>query len=96
MNQRLMTLISFRRTFAATLMLVCSMFGALSVSAGQGNPQPKPKDIYGYLYCHMSRDGEWTAFALSRDGIHWHDLNKGSEAEHETHISPVPPTVTAL
>ena len=89
MNQRLMTLISFRRTFAATLMLVCSMFGALSVSAGQGNPQPKPKDIYGYLYCHMSRDGEWTAFALSRDGIHWHDLNKGREVYDTRKISEI-------
>lgn len=38
-----------------------------------------PKDVYGYLYCHMSRDGEWTAFALSRDGINWHDLNNGRE-----------------
>lgn len=34
---------------------------------------------YGYLYCHMSGKGEWTAFALSRDGEHWHDLNGGGE-----------------
>ena len=24
------------------------------------------KNPYGYLYCHMSRKGEWTAFALSK------------------------------
>ncbi len=40
---------------------------------------PQPKNIYGYLYCHMSRKGEWTAFALSRDGENWHDLNDGNE-----------------
>lgn len=33
---------------------------------------------YGYLYCHMSGNGEWTAYALSRDGIHFHDLMDGN------------------
>lgn len=78
MNYKTMTLNSISRALATAMMLVCSIVAAISAAAGQGNPQPKPKDIYGYLYCHMSRDGEWTAFALSRDGIHWHDLNKGS------------------
>jgi len=32
---------------------------------------------YGYLYCHMSGHGEWTAYALSRDGLHFHDLING-------------------
>lgn len=32
---------------------------------------------YGYLYCHMSDRGEYTAFALSRDGLNYHDLNGG-------------------
>lgn len=32
---------------------------------------------YGYLYCHMSGSGEWTAYALSRDGINFHDLIDG-------------------
>lgn len=32
---------------------------------------------YGYLYCHMSDRGEWTAYALSRDGLHFHDLING-------------------
>ena len=26
---------------------------------------------YGYLYCHMSDRGEYTAYALSRDGYHY-------------------------
>lgn len=29
---------------------------------------------YGYLYCHQSAHGGWTAYALSQDGIHFHDL----------------------
>ena len=36
------------------------------------------KGDYGYLYCHMSGRGEWTAYALSRDGIHFHDLLGGN------------------
>lgn len=35
------------------------------------------KGDYGYLYCHMSGRGEWTAYALSRDGLHFHDLING-------------------
>lgn len=38
------------------------------------NPQ---KGDYGYLYCHMSGKGEWTAYALSRDGLHYEDLLNG-------------------
>ena len=41
---------------------------------------------YGYLFCHMSDRGEWTAYALSRDGLHFHDLINGdsifSPSEH--------------
>lgn len=32
---------------------------------------------YGILYCHMSGKGEWTAYALSRDGLNYHDLING-------------------
>lgn len=35
------------------------------------------KGDYGYLYCHMSDNGEFTAYALSRDGLHYHDLLEG-------------------
>jgi beta-galactosidase len=38
---------------------------------------------YGYLYCHMSGRGEFTAFALSRDGVHFHDLING-DAVYDT------------
>ena len=39
-----------------------------------GNLQVPDSLTYGYLYCHMSDHGQWTAFALSRDGLHYHDL----------------------
>ena len=45
------------------------------------------KNPYGYLYCHMSRKGEWTAFALSRDGQNWHDLNNGNEVYNTKQLS---------
>lgn len=47
------------------------------------------KNPYGYLYCHMSRRGEWTAFALSRDGENWHDLNGGNEVYDTGKLSAI-------
>ena len=35
------------------------------------------KGDYGYLYCHMSDKGEWTAYAISRDGLHYRDILDG-------------------
>lgn len=35
------------------------------------------KGDYGYLFCHMSDRGEWTAYAVSRDGYHYQDINDG-------------------
>lgn len=35
------------------------------------------KGGYGYLYCHMGGDREYTAYALSRDGLNYHDLCEG-------------------
>ena len=36
------------------------------------------KGDYGYLYCHMSDKGEWTAYAISRDGYNYQDINDGN------------------
>ena len=44
------------------------------------------KGDYGYLYCHMNdRSRAWTAYALSRDGFHFHDLLNGDSifSDHE-------------
>ncbi len=39
--------------------------------------QNKVKGDYGYLYCHMSDRGEYTAYALSRDGYNYQDIING-------------------
>lgn len=44
------------------------------VSLSAQNPQ---KGDFGYLYCHMSDRGEWTAFAVSRDGYNYQDIIGG-------------------
>ena len=36
------------------------------------------KGNYGYLYCHMSDKGEWTAYAISRDGYNYQDIKGGN------------------
>ena len=61
------------RDFFKTLALVSMMLIPGSTTLAQ-NVQ---KGTYGYLYCHMSDRGEYTAFALSRDGLNYHDLNGG-------------------
>lgn len=44
------------------------------------------KGDYGYLFCHMSGKGEWTAYAISRDGVNFKDIINGdsifSPSEH--------------
>ena len=67
------------------LLLLSLLMGIGPVAAQQnGNLQ---KGNYGYLYCHMNDKGRaWTAYALSRDGLHYHDLLNGdsifSDYEH--------------
>lgn len=46
----------------------------LSAQSLPGNPELSDDETYGYLYIHKSSHGGWTAFALSQDGIHFHDL----------------------
>ena len=41
------------------------------------NAQNLQRGDYGYLYCHMSDKGEYTAFAVSRDGYNYQDINEG-------------------
>lgn len=59
------------------------------------------KGDYGYLYCHMSDKGEWTAYAVSRDGYNYQALMmvslssillsmRVSKGEPAMPISPVP------
>ena len=57
-----------RRLLAMSAVLLCT------IAAMPQNPR---KGTYGYLYCHMSDRGQWTAYALSRDGYHYEDVMGG-------------------
>lgn len=51
---------------------------ALNLSAqSRGNLILSDDETHGYLNCHMSDRGQWTAYALSEDGQHYHDLLHG-------------------
>ena len=54
--------------------LLLTILTALSLTTTAQNPQ---KGSYGYLYCHMSDKGEFTAYALSRDGLNYEDVIDG-------------------
>mgnify|MGYP000289671615 FL=1 len=64
-------------TFVATKttrmkkLFLTALIAASSLTTQAQNPV---KGDYGYLYCHMSDRGQWTAYALSEDGMHYHDL----------------------
>ena len=60
-------MLSFKKLLTAGLLL----------SVLNTNAQNPVKGTYGYLYCHMSDRGEYTAYALSRDGYHYEDINGG-------------------
>lgn len=57
--------------------LLLSALTLLTVSSTSLLAQNLVKGDYGYLYCHMSDKGEWTAYAVSRDGYHYQDINEG-------------------
>ena len=54
--------------------LLLTILAALSLTTTAQNPQ---KGSYGYLYCYMSDKGEFTAYALSRDGLKYEDVIDG-------------------
>ena len=47
------------------------------LSALTASAQNLQKGTYGYLYCHMSDCGEYTAYAISRDGYNYEDIIGG-------------------
>lgn len=53
----------------ATILLLGAALGTQAQNLQKGD--------YGYLYCHMSDAGEWTAYALSRDGYNYEELLGG-------------------
>ncbi|SEA27472.1 hypothetical protein SAMN05192529_11252 [Arachidicoccus rhizosphaerae] len=44
---------------------------------------------YGYLYCHMNKNGEYTCYALSRDGIEFHELLGGGPVYNPEKLSAI-------
>ena len=54
--------------------LLLTAVAALSLTAFGQNKQ---KGGYGYLYCHMSDRGQYTAYAISRDGMNYEDIIGG-------------------
>ena len=74
-----------KKMFLLTLLaLLCSSTNAQSQ---KGNLQ---KGDYGYLYCHMNDRGRaWTAYALSRDGFHYHDLLKGDSVFSDAEVARI-------
>ena len=50
---------------------------AFAISSLAVSAQNIQKGDYGYLYCHMSDHGEFTAYALSRDGYNYEDIIGG-------------------
>ena len=58
--------------FLSLLLFVASQL--VSAQSLTGNPDLTDDETYGYLFCHKSAHGGWTAYALSPDGIHFHDL----------------------
>ena len=54
--------------------LIAALLSGTIQTVNAQNPQ---KGDYGYLYCHMSDKGQWTAYAVSRDGYHYQDIIGG-------------------
>ena len=81
------------------LLLTVAVLATIAVGSTAQNPH---KGDYGYLFCHMNGNGRaWTAYALSRDGLHYHDLLEAtpSSATMSTPASRVPhamPTSSAV
>ena len=48
------------------------------IAASSVSAQNYVKGDYGYLYCHMSDRGEYTAYAVSRDGMNYQDILEGN------------------
>jgi hypothetical protein len=70
-----------------TILLVAVCCAATDIMAQKGNYQTGD---YGYLFCHMNDRGRaWTAYALSRDGLHYHDLLDGDSIFSDHEIAPI-------
>ena len=71
-------------------LLQLTFITAMLPLVGIAQPGNFQKGDYGYLYCHMNDAGPaWTAYALSRDGFHYHDLIGGDSVFSDAVMAPV-------
>ena len=76
-----------KKYFLLTAISLLSVFSAASAQSCRGNFQ---KGDYGYLFCHMNDKGRaWTAYALSRDGFHFHDLLNGDSVFSDHQVASI-------
>lgn len=76
------------KSFLIALALTAGYY-AYSFAQEPSQPGNLIKGDYGYLYCHMSDHGQWTAYALSRDGLHYHDLLCGDSIFSPTEMAKI-------
>ena len=70
--------------------LLLALAWVLLPLTGTAQPGNFQKGDYGYLFCHMNDGGPaWTAYALSRDGFHYHDLIGGDSIFSDAVMAPV-------
>ena len=74
------------KTTSIRIMLAAIMGMASIIPSHAQNLQ---KGTYGYLYCHMSDRGEYTAYAISRDGLHYTDVLGGNAIMDPEVTSPI-------
>lgn len=65
------------KTTFLTLVFVLGAMAAFAQKTETAQPGNLQKGDYGYLYCHMSDKGQWTAYAISRDGLNFKDIIGG-------------------
>ena len=77
---------NMKRHLILTVFIGLATFST-SAQQQKGNLQ---KGDYGYLYCHMNdRSRAWTAYALSRDGLHYHDLLNGDSIFSDNEVAQI-------
>jgi len=77
-----------KRILSAILCLGLACCAAQAQSS-RGNLELSDDLTYGYLFCHMSDHGQWTAYALSQDGLHFHDLISGKPVFDQTKLAGI-------
>lgn len=66
---------TINKALSSTLLLA-GLFVSSCFNVSTCNAQNPQKGDY-YLYCHMSDKGQWTAYAVSKDGLNYEDIIGG-------------------